>query len=1436
MGPFKLFTTYILSFWFGMSCPVFSQTDRNSTTNEHINYCQLVKVGQYYGQLTLDKNRPLTADQVEYFNASLRLVYLDTAYHLQIDRREFDGTGLFQSGNTESFPPFQNYHPSYTDAYTIFHAAKEIYKYQHFSPDCTDCRNGSLDTLNNLIMGKKVWEDYNDNWRIGPKDNRPLVHYEVLDFETFLLCYFIPDYVLPTVQRLNFPAPRLLCREDTVAVSCKDAIQPKEPGLIANCMMGADIQQLPVRLVGGIENCPGAIYAVPYIASSPCGTDTCHQYFIIENESPEIICPPDTIVECETDIVAGTPIVTSSCGLAYDVDILDPILVSGIRNCPGAIYQVTYQVTDTCGRTAECSQVFIIENDSPKIECPPDTTVECIGQEWFGRPTVKTSCDLPYRLDYEGPKLISGKHNCPGAIYEVVYTVTDSCGRKNSCKQQITIDNAPPIITCPEDKTVTCVREIKRESPVVISSCGNKYTVIPDGPKLISGTPDCPGARYKITYTAIDACGRVAICDQIFTIENPGPLASCWPDTVVECVEDIDIKPPVVTTSCSVDYDQHYDGPTKLVGMDNCPGTVYEISWVVTDACGREVACNQLYTISNDAPQIQCPKDTTVADVDDIKPGKATATVACSLGHKIDVIWPPVLVSGDPNCPGAVYDLMYTVTDVCGRSDSCIQKFTIGERSYNIECPPDRIVKCQEDIKPEPMESWLTGAIRPVHISDPVPVKGIPCTYEVKYYYDLECDSSAVCIQRFTLDTDPPRLSCPPDVVIKSLNEVFDKTVGITTDCNLGSTLEEEPMKLTKGTWGEDGSEYMIKYIVRDECGAESSCIQHIELKKAVDTTTTKTPCDCLVASRERWLLDSRTSHLDDVKSLLKKYSISKLQGAALDAELYDLWLTNGTLGTSATYVSDIKLADIFTTLKDMTTAIQIAEELVNGSSTTAISLAGSWLVTEGTKRALSTGSIGAVYQVIKSLKDFADHLDKEIVELNVKMFANNYVDKDPNFFDVHHFLKRYAQLDNSSVRDWNTIKIREALASYAKTELRVDLGDRSRWSTDQKAYNLVATATNRFLHDVCTYYCRSEKIKEQLEKLRVQKSLIERYKAVYQHILSLHADECEIPNASRKEVSPGKYDCVCDEGFRLSPDKTECIPFTSCPTIENTEIVFTGKAYECDCIEGFEWNSTKTSCIEIKPDCSKYYPNTTAKWNGALQEYECDCKEGYEWRNDGNGCIEKAPDCSNYYENTEAVWNPITSEYECDCKEGYEWNSDQSGCVSVRPDCGSYYPNTTAIWNQSTKEYECDCREGYEWNEDGSKCIKKISGEKKGYYVIKVSGSGYRKAFGSVLKISGYHIYIRYIKEGENINELIARWKKDALEASVKACKSPPPICPCAPSPSIWTSGPNYSILEYSEKNPWDKYKCERNNINTRQPCIQWKSESVSYDELPCK
>jgi len=52
--------------------------------------------------------------------------------------------------------------------------------------------------------------------------------------------------------------------------------------------------------------------------------------------------------------------------------------------------------------------------------------------------------------------LISGNDLCDGAVYTIVYTVTDACGVAADCTQTFTLDIAPPTIVCPADETVAC--------------------------------------------------------------------------------------------------------------------------------------------------------------------------------------------------------------------------------------------------------------------------------------------------------------------------------------------------------------------------------------------------------------------------------------------------------------------------------------------------------------------------------------------------------------------------------------------------------------------------------------------------------------------------------------------------------------------------------------------------------------------------------------------------------------------------------------------------------------------------------------------------------------------------------------------------------------------------------------------------------------------
>ena len=165
-----------------------------------------------------------------------------------------------------------------------------------------------------------------------------------------------------------------------------------------------------------------------------------------------------------------------------------------------------------------CTQKFTLMNHPPTLTCPPDEFVKCEEDIKVQTPVYSTPCGLYANYTFTGPTLVSGQKECPGAKYEIVYTVTDECGRSVSCTQTFTIQNDDPTIICPPDVTLSHIDDFVPGNPTVTGSCGQHITITGNGPVLVSGN-DCDGAVYKYTYTATDECGRSVSCDQYIYTE-----------------------------------------------------------------------------------------------------------------------------------------------------------------------------------------------------------------------------------------------------------------------------------------------------------------------------------------------------------------------------------------------------------------------------------------------------------------------------------------------------------------------------------------------------------------------------------------------------------------------------------------------------------------------------------------------------------------------------------------------------------------------------------------------------------------------------------------------------------------------------------------------------------------------------------------------------
>ena len=427
-----------------------------------------------------------------------------------------------------------------------------------------------------------------------------------------------------------------------------------------------------------------------------------------------------------------------------------------MADCPGAVYNLTYTATDDCSRAVSCTQVLTIANAAPTITCPANAFVDCASSIVVGTPMVTASCTLGTAVSTMGPTLASGTADCPGATYTIVYTVTDGCSRTASCTQTLTIANAVPTITCPANGTVDCAANIVAGMATASTSCTLGSTTATAAPVLTSGTADCPGAVYSVVYSVTDACGRSASCTQTFTIVNAGPTITCPPNMNAACLASIVPGTPNVTVSCSLTSSVTTVGPTLVSGTAGAPGSVYSIVYTVTDACGRTASCTQLFTISNAAPTISCPANQIVACTTDISVGTPTTSSSnCATPGVVSFVGPS-LISGIVDCPGAIYHIVYTVTDEFSRTASCTQVFTIANAAPTITCPAAAVVDCSANIVPgTPAVATSCTLTSTTTVTAAVLAMGTAdcpgATYNVVYTVTDACSRTASCTQVFTI-------------------------------------------------------------------------------------------------------------------------------------------------------------------------------------------------------------------------------------------------------------------------------------------------------------------------------------------------------------------------------------------------------------------------------------------------------------------------------------------------------------------------------------------------------------------------------------------------------------------------------------------------------------------------------------------------------------
>ncbi|MCK4679030.1 MAG: HYR domain-containing protein, partial [Bacteroidales bacterium] len=467
-------------------------------------------------------------------------------------------------------------------------------------------------------------------------------------------------------------------------------------------------------------HCPRIIRRTYEVIDS-CGNFAQCEHEIIHDDTiaPQMICPPDTLVECYEDI--PDPLLTieefeAAGGIVEDNNGIEEFEFIGqtvYGTCPRVI-QRTYFAKDSCNNTTTCIHTITQEDTTaPVISCPDTLNFECLADvivpydsltefETAGG-MASDNCSLEtFMLLGE---VITGE--CPTIITRT-YQIADSCDNTAECQHIIMVnDVTPPTITCPGDTTVECFIDVPipyadlslflLAGGTANDNCGVELFA------FVSETHygNCPTIITR-TYQVSDSCGNIAECEQSIYVNDTTPPEIYCPDdinayvTEDSCETFVNIPLPMFTDNCGVD--SVYNSQTGELNAS----TIYQVgtttvTWYAVDSCGNMDSCSMSVFVQDTInPIIDCPDDTTAfASADSCSANLILPPPAYSDNCGVDSVWNSY--TGTGNASGVynegVTEIWWYVVDDYGNIDSCLMLVTVIDTiPPQITCPPDESV------------------------------------------------------------------------------------------------------------------------------------------------------------------------------------------------------------------------------------------------------------------------------------------------------------------------------------------------------------------------------------------------------------------------------------------------------------------------------------------------------------------------------------------------------------------------------------------------------------------------------------------------------------------------------------------------------------------------------------------------------------------------
>lgn len=611
--------------------------------------------------------------------------------------------------------------------------------------------------------------------------------------------------------------------------------------------------QVVISYVDSISsgNCPQEYSIIrTWMAADECGNQvSCMQMiFIVDEEPPALICPPDLTLQCIADTSidsTGIAVAFDSCG-STTISHTDSIIQG---SCPGEFtVRRTWRAQDACFNDTVCVQeLSVVDTVPPTLICPAQVTVDCPYDTMVLNTDHITTLDecSDVLLTYQDSVVLG---NCPQefTLYRK-WTAMDQCQNAASCFEIIVvIDENPPLLVCPADVTLSCPADTSVSStglPSVSDMCGDSTVYYSDS--IVAG--NCMN-EYTIIriWIAGDACMNLDTCRQrIEVIDETAPTLLCPTDLTLHCPADTS----VANTGSVVAIDSC--GSVQLFYQDsvvagNCPQAldIFRI-WTAHDACMNETTCIQrIVVIDTIPPQIQCPPALTLnCPADTAVVQQPAAMDACG---NVTMTYRDSIVNG--TCPQefTLYRI-WTAKDACMNSASCIERIdVIDTMSPFITCPADVIIHCPADTSASTTgQASAIDACSAVNVTYVDSVASGVCPSQFTVYREWTasdgCGNESTCTQQISVvDSLPPVIQCPADMTLHCPADTSAANTGVLVafdECSGVTIVYQDSVVIGNCPQTFD---IFRTWIATDNCMNDSQCVQRITV---IDTVPPQMQC-----------------------------------------------------------------------------------------------------------------------------------------------------------------------------------------------------------------------------------------------------------------------------------------------------------------------------------------------------------------------------------------------------------------------------------------------------------------------------------------------------------------------------------------------------------------------------------------------------------------